>query len=359
MTWSLERLTAWSYRRQLLGRSGRDPLESLKSVIAVYSTHPTAPLALLARCNPLTREEFSSLDQQRLVARFPAMRGSSFMISTQAAARVFAAIPPPKSLLAARLQSAGLDVDSYARLTPVVLECCSKPVTRSQILQCASTTDDVYMVARVLAREGRILRVGGGSLRTDQLKYVATAAWLGKEFEPIDNHEALAWLAREYLRAFGPARVADFAWWAGVPRRSARLALSKAATVQHNDMLLLEEDAEVFEACEPLDRNAIDVLPKWDSLTMGYAPDGRQRFIDDTFLPLAYTSVTGSPGATSGDGMPLILRGGRAVATWTQRFDGQRMIVSVQPFEQKTRLPDDTFGAVGDLLSASSLGLGR
>ena len=355
---NLERLTAWSYRRQLLGRSGRDPLETLRSVIGVYSTHPTAPLALMARCQSLTREDFSSLDQQRCVARFPAMRGSAFMVPTETAARVFAAARSPKSLIIARLQSVGLDFDSYARLTPLVLECCSKPVTPSELRKCAATDEDVYMVARVLAREARILRVGG-SLRTDQLKYVATRSWLGRELEPVDPDAALAWLASEYLRAFGPARVADFAWWAGISRWAATVALSKSVTVEHDGLLLLEADVEAFEACKPLEPDAIDVLPKWDTLTMGYAPDGRQRFIDDEYLPLAYTSVTGSPGATSGDGMPLILRGGRAVGTWAHRFEGHRMQIAVQPFAPKTKLPDDTFSAVGELLNAASVEVTR
>jgi hypothetical protein len=98
----------------------------------------------------------------------------------------------------------------------------------------------------------------------------------------------------------------------------------------------------------------VDVLPKWDSYTMGYAPDGRQRFIDDQYLPLAYTSVTGSPGATSGDGLPLVLRRGRTVGTWSHRFDGHKLNVTVCPFEGE-RISDRAFEAVGELLSASKI----
>lgn len=171
----------------------------------------------------------------------------------------------------------------------------------------------------------------------------------------MNRDQALAWLAGEYLRAFGPARVADFAWWAGVPRRAAAQALATLSTVESDGQLLLTADLEAFEACPPLDPDALDVLPKWDSLTMGYPPDGRRRFIDDDHLPVAYTSVTGSPGATSGDGLPLVLRGGRAVATWTHRFDGHHMQVTIRPFAKHTKIPDDTFSAVGDLLNASSV----
>src|SRR5205823_15026615 len=109
-----------------------------------------------------------------------------------------------------------------------------------------------------------------------------------------------------------------------------------------------------FERTEPIEPDAVDVLPKWDSYTMAYAPDGRQRFVDDRFLSLAYTTVVGSPGATSGDGNPLILRGGRAVASWSHRFAGNRLIVSIRPFENEAA-PDGVFDAVGELLDASSV----
>jgi hypothetical protein len=106
-----------------------------------------------------------------------------------------------------------------------------------------------------------------------------------------------------------------------------------------------------------IDPAVIDVLPKWDSYTMGYAPDGRQRFIDDRYLKQAYTSATGSPGATAGDGLPLVLVGGRAVASWAHRFEGQRMRISITRWETQ-QLPDSAFVAVGELLNASVIDVG-
>src|SRR5207253_6528856 len=128
-----------------------------------------------------------------------------------------------------------LDLETYAGLVPRVLECCSTPLTPAELRGCANVDDNVYMVARVLARQGEILRVGA-SLRTDQLKYVATSAWLGRPFEQVEASEARAWLGREYLRAFGPARVVDFAWWAGLPRGSAVAALATVPTVKRDGL---------------------------------------------------------------------------------------------------------------------------
>jgi hypothetical protein len=212
------------------------------------------------------------------------------------------------------------------------------------------------MVARILARQGQVLRVGA-SLRTDQLKWVATSAWLGRPFEEVDRAAALAWLGRAYLSAFGPARVADFAWWAGCTRRDATTALVRLRAVERDGLLLLEEDVDAFDNVEAIDPARVDVVPKWDSYTMGYAPDGRERFIDESFLKLAYTSVGGSPGATAGDGLPLVLRGGRAVATWSHRFSGDQLAVSVAPFSEDAKAPIDetAFSAAAALLGATSL----
>ena len=68
------------------------------------------------------------------------------------------------------------------------------------------------------------------------------------------------------------------------------------------------------------------------AMQMGYAPDGRQRFVNDAHLPLAYTTIETTPAATAGDGLPLVLRGGRAIAVWTHRFVRKAIEVSVKPF---------------------------
>jgi hypothetical protein len=350
----IERLRSWTYQRQLLGRAGGEALDTLRKVVGVYSTHPTAPLALLARSRRLSKTNLQALEQRREVVRMPAMRQSIFMLPTDSAARVLAATRPRPERFAARLQLGGLDDATYTRLTRRVLECVATPSTPAAIRRCVGSHEDSYFVARTLAREGLVLRVGG-SLRTNQLTYVATEAWLGQPFDQVDPQQALAWLAVEYLRAFGTARVADFAWWAGVPGGSARAALAQVRTTHVGDgQLLLDEDRDAFENATPIDPEAIDVLPKWDSYTMGYAPDGRRRFVEDQYLSRAYTAAFSSPGRTAGDGNPLVLQGGQALASWSHRFASHRLMVSLSPFNEQ-RLPDGVFDAVGELLSASAV----
>jgi hypothetical protein len=156
--------------------------------------------------------------------------------------------------------------------------------------------------------EGVLLRVGAGSLRSNALRYVAASDWLGHPDLPqVDPDEALSWLAGEYLRAFGPARPEDFRWWTGVSKERATVALGSVETVEVGEGYLLPgTDREDFEAVEAPERGSVNLLPKWDCYTMGYAPDGRQRFVRPEARARVYRAA--------GDGLGLIRVGGEAAA---------------------------------------------
>ena len=350
------RLRAWSYLRQQLGRAASGPSEALRSVVAVYSSHPTAPLSLLSRSSSLDAQRFNEMEQRREVVRIPAMRQSIFLVPAETASLIFAATRLPMEQHAKRLKYAGLDWDAYARIKPLVLEHTQEPITASGLQKALKMHSSAVMALKVMAREGLVLRLASNP-RTDNLRYVATEAWLGDQLEEQDPTDSLKWLAEQYLGGYGPARVEDFAWWSGIPRRRASAALSDASVVDIGGGLLLPSHHQTaYEGVEPVDRDALDVLPKWDAYTMGHAPDGRGRLVDDQHLSRAYSGAGGA--ATSGDGLPLVLRGGRAVASWSHRFMANRMLVEVTPFEPDVlplRLCERAFDEVGELLGAPAV----
>jgi hypothetical protein len=283
----------------------------------------------------------------------------------EAAPRILAATRQPLEKLAPRLRYAGLDWEAYAQLKRRVLELAREPMT-ADALQAALKGDTAEGAAdaavrimtgvRAMTYEGLILRIGA-SLRTDSLRYVATEAWLGHPLEEADATESLAWLAGAYLRGYGPARIEDFVWWSGVPRKRAAEALRAVETEEIGGGLLLPADQhDAFASVAPLDPSAVALLPKWDAYTMGYAPNGRQRLVADEHLKRAYSS--GGGGTLPGDGLPLVMRVGQAVATWSHRFVGNRMQVTVKPFEPDI-LPagryEHTCDEVGRLLGATGV----
>lgn len=358
----LRRVRAWTYGRQRLAGDAPEIATALRDVTAVYSTHPTAPLALLARCRTMDRADLGDQDAAKTTVRLAGMRGTIFLMPREAAPWIIGATAKPIAKEARRLAYAGVDWDGYARLKARILAIAREPVTPDDLTAALGdalpTGVKLMSLVRLIALEGEILRLSalGASLRTSQLRYVATEAWLGGPIEPSTPDAGLAWLADAYLRGYGPARVEDLAWWAGVTRRRAAAALETVATVDLGGGLLLPAaDADAFAATPPLDPDAIAILPKWDAYTMGHAPDGRARFVAEAHRPLAYSQ--GGGGTLPGDGFPLILRGGVAMARWGHRFAGNTMLVTVSPFGPGTWAAalEGAFDGVGRLLGATSI----
>ncbi len=355
----VERLRAWSYGRQLLAAPADDAMDALHGVVAVYSSHPSAPLSLLCRTRGFTAEWLGEAEEARRVVRLMGPRGSIHLMPVDTAPRIFAAVRLPLEKFAGNLAYAKIERAEYGRLKQRMPELLRAPMTPAEAQEAFGMGANLMTALRVMAYEGLVLRLGG-SLRTDVLRYVSTEAWLGHPLEEPDAEESLRWLAMAYLRAFGPARVKDVAWWIGSSQKRAAEALRDAEVVDLGGGFLLPADQQAaFASVEPIDADAVALLPKWDAYTMGYAPDGRQRFVADEHLPFAYSKAgTGGAGATSGDGNPLLLRGGRAVAAWSHKFTGDKMAVTVTPFEPRAlaSLPlDHLVDGVGRLLGAKSI----
>jgi hypothetical protein len=287
------------------------------------------------------------------------MRGSAFLVPAEHAAQLFAATRPPAERLASRLRALGLNMAGYNALRPRILQAAASPIAPRELEAALKSDRKATYAMRTMAREGLILRVGWDDrVRTDSLRWVATKAWLGTSLDQADPDKSRRWLAEAYLRTFGPARVKDFAWWSGIPRREARAAIEAVATVEVADDLLLPSDlVDDWATVRPIRGDAVHVLPKWDPYTMGHAPDGRQRLVDDEHLKLAFSTADTRVGATAGDALPLILRGGRAIASWSHRLDGERMTVRIAPFG-RSRLParaalNRAFTPIGKLFGAA------
>jgi hypothetical protein len=304
----VERLRAWSYQRQRLGDPAATPREALRSVVGVYSAHPTAPLALAARTRRMTADDFRALDRKKQALRIPAMRLSIFLVPKSSTAKIFTALRPPLDFILNRLTHDEALIRDYEKIAKRILAAAPEPRTAQELQEPADVGKNLSLMLRSLRYEGRLLAVGAEGLRSDALRYVATSKWVPRDLDGGDEEKALAWLAGEYLQAFGPTRVADFAWWTGVKRPAAATAFEAHKTVEVYDGLLLPAaQQKAFEAVKR-PKGKVDLLPKWDSYTMGLAPDGRQRFVHPDVQKKAYTPA--------GDGNPVVLVDGQVAGTW-------------------------------------------
>lgn len=297
-------------------------------MVSVYAAHPTAPLALWARARSLTAAEYRRLDRDRKGLRIPGMRGTIFLVPAGYAARMFTAVRPPAARVLRSLKRHDVSIRDYERFAERILAAATEPRPSEHLQEVAGVKGQpLGTVLRCLRYEGRLLAIAGDSLRASAHRYVATSGWAPEGLEVSDPSQQLAWLAGEYLHAYGPARTEDFAWWAGVGKRAAAKALESHETIDVGEGLLLPaRDEAAFAEVEPL-RGTVDLLPRWDPYTMGHAPDGRARFVHPDAQHRVYTPIgAGLPG----DGNPVVLVDGQAVATWTHTVkDGP----DVQPFE--------------------------
>jgi hypothetical protein len=318
----VDQLRSWTYQRQRLGRAAPDAATALRDVIAVYSAHPSAPLSLHARTKKLSAASFRKLD----VLRLPSMRASMHLLPRDTAHLAFRAVPEPPARSARRLKTFGLSDKRYAELRAAVLaETAKEARTAKSLREATGAGKALPAVVSAMSREGVLVRVGAESLRSNELRYLAT------DVPDADADEALAWLAGEYLRAFGPARPADFAWWAGTSAKRAKQALATVDTEDLDDGLLVRaEDRAAFEKRRKAPAGAVDLLPKWDAYTMGLAPDGRDRF--------AHPDVVGDLYEKSGDGRPVILVDGAAAGVWSVKAGkGDALDVELEPFEKPAK----------------------
>ncbi len=309
-----ERVRWWTYAQQRLGRAAPDAASALRDVVGVYSSHPSAPLSLHARCLHLDAPAFHALDAVRL----PAMRGSIHLLPRATAHLAFRALPEPPARAARRLQTFGLSDERFRELRSALLAAAAEPRTARELRELTGLDEPLQGAIGALTREGALVRVGAPGLRSNELRYVTASV------PQADAEEALAWLAGEYLRAFGPARPADFAWWAGVPARRAARALGTVETEDVGGGLLLPLAARAgFDRQAPR-RDVVDLLPKWDALTMGYPAGGRGRFAHADIAERLYDF--------RGDGLPVLLVDGQAAGTWSIR-PGRRVALAIEPFE--------------------------
>ena len=93
-------------------------------------------------------------------------------------------------------------------------------------------------------------------------------------------------------------------------------------------LLLRAEDREALDTAPEIPADAVDLLPKWDMYTMGHAPGRRDRYADPGVVDRCYDF--------RGDGVPVVLVGGRAAGTWGLKA-GKGVAFEVDWFERANK----------------------
>ena len=161
----------------------------------------------------------------------------------------------------------------------------------------------------LLSTEQKIVRGRPkGGWTSSQYRWSPMSSWLPPSVTLPTADEARIELCRRWLRAFGPARLADLKWWSGLTLGQVRKALS-ALDVAEVDLdgapgVVLADDLEPTPAPAPW----IALLPSLDPTTMGWQQ--RSWYLGDYGKALF---------DTNGNAGPTVWCDGRIVGGWAQR----------------------------------------
>jgi hypothetical protein len=144
---------------------------------------------------------------------------------------------------------------------------------------------------------------------------------------PPEREDALAELARRYLRGYGPATPSDLAAWSGLSRREADAAwraiadeLLEVATPA-GAMWILRASSRTLSAAVRRP-SPVRLLPAFDTLLLGYA----------NRAPLVGARDARRVNAGGGMIRPTMLADEGIVGTWSVRRDRGELRIEVAPF---------------------------
>ncbi|MEY2434481.1 MAG: hypothetical protein QOC92_4206, partial [Acidimicrobiaceae bacterium] len=309
-------------------------------LIGLHGTDPASVfLAAAARMKKPTVEGIErALYDDRTIVRMLAMRRTMFVVPTglvpmvQAAASNAVAARERKRLVQ-WIEASGLAANGARWLRAAeaaALEALRThgagtaaelaghaPVLREQIRVGGGkweTTQSVgARVLLVLAAEGQIARGRPrGSWISTQHRWELMDAWLPNGVPEMSVDEARIELATRWLRAFGPATVADVQWWTGWTLGETRKVIERLAVTQVDldgaNGIALADDLDSSRRPKPW----VALLPALDPTVMGWT--ARDWYLGEHRLALF---------DRSGNAGPTVWWDGRIVGGWAQRASGE------------------------------------
>ncbi|WP_019928161.1 winged helix DNA-binding domain-containing protein [Nocardia sp. BMG111209] len=317
-----------------------DAAEISRSMVALHATDPaTVYLSVSARSRSLTPADVErALYEDRSLLRLLAMRRTMFVAPVETVPVLQAAVADALALKQRRTYGGyiaqAIEGDVAGWLHEVAEETHAEllrrgaatgaqlsaavPRLRLQVdtapgKSYSKPTNITTWVLLILGVEGRIVRGRPkGSWTSSQYTWAPIETWLPEGMSPPPVEHARAELARNWLRAFGPAPVADLKWWSGWSLGEVRKALARLdiAEVDLDGVaaVALADDLEPTPAPEPW----AALLPALDPTPMGW--QSRQWFLGPHERELF---------DTNGNVGPTIWWDGRVVGGWAQRADGE------------------------------------
>jgi len=348
---SLDQINSWRMHRQHLDKpySGKGIVDLLKSIGWLYSPGCSTPyLALWSRMPSFKTDDLNKLvfDEQKLV-QVETLRGCTMLVPRDQVTVALRIRSRTFTELAKQArQFMPVTEAEMERLKGAVVKVIhSSPKTMDQILHAAPAdlvrdfgpdlkriglTNSLSLAVNLLKEEGKILKVQTRK-RLDSTEYsFALTSNVLPEADPFNMRfeEACTRLAAQYFKAEAPARIKDFAWWAGINVTDAMKGVDELKPKlipipvegTKDEFLISESDAEEFFSFRP-NPDSVNLIPYRDTFLKG------QREIVDRFVPAQHADKPFSrwKGKLINDPLATIVRDGLVIGVWEWNEDQEEI----------------------------------
>ncbi|KRD13069.1 hypothetical protein ASE48_30825 [Mycobacterium sp. Root265] len=341
-------------RRHFLGDQGTDAATVTSALVGLHATDPATPyLSLWARIPGFDRADLdATLYRERTLVKHLAMRRTLWVVRADGISAVQAAssdrvADSESRKLIADVEKAGVATDGAEWLRTACAAVLAyleangptgATQLRTALPELAGTYDPAPgkpwggdtplspRVITVLAVRGQVVRgPNQGGWTSSRPLWVSAASWL-ETSDAAEPDAASAELVRIWLRAFGPATVADIKWWFGHTLTWTRRALADIGAVEVDlhgtPAVALPDDLDPEPAAEPW----CALLPGLDVTTMGWVDR-------DWYLEGLRDQVFDNRGNAG----PTAWADGRVVGGWRQSGDGRVELQIVTDVSRRTQ----------------------
>ena len=344
---SPEHLNSWRMHRQFLDRPypSKNLLDLVKSIGWIYSPGCSTPyLGLWARTSSFKAEDLNRLvfDDRKLV-QLETLRGCTMLVPRDQASvalrirsRTFTELSKQtgqqmpitdadmerlKSAILKALHGGPKTVDHLQQAVPGNLLCEFGPE-----LKRIGFAGSLSLALNLLREEGKVLKQQAKKrLDSTDYAFVLTSNAL-PEADPfgLRMEAACAQLAAQYFKAEAPARVRDFAWWAGINVTDAIRAVGElkpklvpiSVEGTKDEFLISEAEVDGFYAFIPPEF-AVNLIPYRDTYLKG------QREVVDRFVPAKHGDKPFSrwKGKLINDPLATVIKDGSVIGVWEWNED--------------------------------------
>jgi hypothetical protein len=336
--WSEEDALAQRLKGQFLDR--RKPAGSLLAVCAAMGgaqaqVGSAARLSLAARVAGLTDARLrQAVEVERTLVKTWTVRGTlHFVPATDLPMHVASACAFRRGMALQWLARSGLSEKTLDALTGDILEALKDgPQNRRQIAERVGDAHGKRAREMLEHSWGGVFHtvtnlglVCFGPAVDGQTTFVRIDQWLGAPLKPMSTEVAEAELARRFVLAYGPAKLQDFAYWAGLYAPVAKRMWDRIED-ELRPVSLGGKTAYVHESVKgrptPPASPHVRLLPNFDAYLLGHK--GK----DATIEPKRYKQVF----KTAGWIAPVVLVDGRVRGTWALERASERLVARVAAF---------------------------